>query len=303
MTRISKRILSFDYTGNPQEIILAKGKYLFEAWGGSGQRTMCQLDFDPKGRGAYTSGIISLKKELKLFIYVGQSGLNQAPSFNGNKLGKGSESGGGATDFRLEKGSNWYTLSSLKSRIMVAAGGGGADCYPGGDAGALEGNQGTCPSTLTLPGVGTQTSGGKAGSGGFPGEFGVGGFGGCSNQDCDGAGGGGGGYYGGGGMIGTGGGSGGSSFISGYTGCDAIIEATGLPSGQPFHYSGYFFTKGVMRAGFEEMPSFNGSSKTKYGNIGNGYARITLLDMVMTCKRMIGNSIAKYSLLVLMMSY
>ena len=106
-----------------------------------------------------------------------------------------------------------------------------------------------------------------------------------------------------GGMIGSGGGSGGSSFVSGYTGCDAIIEATGLPSGQPFHYSGYFFTKGVMRAGFEEMPSFNGSSKTKYGNIGNGYPRITLLDMVMTCKRKIGNSIAKYSLLVLMISY
>ena len=54
---------------------------------------------------------------------------------------------------------------------------------------------------------------------------------------------------------------GGSSFISGYSGCNAITSATDrTPSGQPNHYSGKVFTNMTMTAG---------------ANSGNGKAAIT----------------------------
>jgi hypothetical protein len=68
--------------------------------------------------------------------------------------------------------------------------------------------------------------------------------------------GGGGGYYGGGGgvtsayCVGGSAGGGGSSFISGYTGCNAI-NSSGTVTGQPNHYSGYVFSNGYMEAGVQ----------------------------------------------------
>ena len=285
-----KKVTKFDFKNTPYEVNLKKGTYLFEAWGASGHEGMCGKSFVPRGRGAYTSGVITFKTTTKIYIFVGEHVDNYGlKTFNGNKENANSEPGGGATDFRLEKSANWYDLESLKSRIMVAAGGGGIDCFPGGDGGKLIGHNPDRADSITLPSPGTQTSGGSAGSHsgngiGFEGEFGIGGTGLCTNnRGCDGAGSGGGGYYGGGGTVGMGGGAGGSSFISGYEGCKAI-DKSGKPTNSPIHYSQNVFRFGRMFAGDEEMPGAR-SLNTTIGNTGNGFAKITILSAYHTCAR------------------
>ena len=71
--------------------------------------------------------------------------------------------------------------------------------------------------------------------------------------------------------------SGGSSFISGYSGCDAIAESSTedniIHTGQPNHYSGKVFTNPIMIDGGSVMPSPTGSTET--GHTGNGYCIIT----------------------------
>lgn len=211
--------------------------------------------------------------------------------------------GRGATDIRL-LGGIWNNFDSLKSRIMVATGGAGAgdrnlasnvESYygagNGGAGGELEGisgqsiNYGTSSSnTYNEHGYGTggtQTSGGysiwlnyenEVVSKTLIGKFGY--VGGSSQS------GGGSGYYGGGNAS-HGAGGGGSSFISGYTGCDAInassTENNIIHTGQPNHYSGLVFTETNMIAGNKSMPSHDGKT-TMTGNSGNGYARITVLS-------------------------
>ena len=203
-------------------------------------------------------------------------------TFNGNKIGFKAAPGGGATDFRLEKGSNWYDFESLKSRIMVAGAGGGADCYSGGDGGSFEGMNGQIVSGIGSS-PGNQTNGGQSGkfdSRGyaFDGEFGVGGSGSCkeNTETCDGAGGGGSGYYGGGGVTGNGGGSGGSSYVSGHEGCIAINDK-GEPTETSIHYSQHTFKFSRMISGNEEMPTFKRVNLTMTGNSDLGFARITFL--------------------------
>ena len=131
---------------------------------------------------------------------------------------------------------------------------------------------------------------------GGAGGFGYGGRGGASNTVSGGSGGGGG-YYGGSGSSGCNGGwwpgAGGSSFISGHNGCDAIAlsstAANIVHTGQSVHYSGYKFINTVMVDGagynwtFEKgdytgMPTHDGTS-TMVGNSGEGYAKITLLEL------------------------
>ena len=250
------------------------------------------------GAGGYCAGEINLKA-IPYYIYVGHAGssYHTETEFNGGG-GAGAStnnyfcsSGGGATDFRLTYSSDWSNFESLKSRIMVAAGGGGAQHYregsEGGYGGGLSGDSGHYTtydffkSSDILPTGGTQTAGGAGGktdsttgiSGGF-------GYGGAGLLSVNHGGGGGGGYYGGGGGNYRGGlvfsGAGGSSFISGHSGCNAIsansTENNIIHKGQPNHYSGYVFTKAVMKAGNEVMPSPKGGTET--GHTGNGYAII-----------------------------
>jgi hypothetical protein len=95
--------------------------------------------------------------------------------------------------------------------------------------------------------------------------------------------GGGGGYYGGGHGTHPGsswpGGGGGSSFISGYSGCNAIAASSTasniVHTGQPNHYSGYVFTDMQMLDGNTAMPSPTDGTET--GHTGNGYAKITYI--------------------------
>ena len=295
----------YSYTGTAQTLNAQEtGKYKVECWGASGGSAAYDnysAGFTTPvsgGAGGYCSGEINLKA-IPYYIYVGHAGssYHTETEFNGGG-GAGSignyfcSSGGGATDFRLTYSSEWSNFESLKSRIMVAAGGGGAQHYlegiEGGYGGGLSGDSGHYTtadffkSSDILPTGGTQTAGGAGSktneSIGISGGFGYGGAGLLSINH---GGGGGGGYYGGGGGNERSGlvfsGAGGSSFISGHSGCNAISQASTsskiVHTGQANHYSGYVFTNTVMKAGNETMPSPSGGRET--GHSGNGYAIIT----------------------------
>ena len=289
----------FDYTGQYETFTVPySGIYQFELWGASGGKPTGTN----YGNGAYTKGMIHLKKGDKFYIYVGEKGGNDRnSSFNGGGTGGlGSTfgfSGGGASDVRLISGS-WDDLESLKSRVMVAGGGGGVahDLYTtagdGSYAGGLTGFSGGYDIDHGFKNQngkgGTQISGGSNGENifGSTGQAYSGGFGVGGNNDTTsskmGAGGGGGGYYGGGagGSTGQGGhgqgGGGGSSFISGYEGCNAI-DPDGNPTNQPNHYSGFIFEKALMLGGNEKMPNPRGDDVI-IGNDQNGYVKIEFIS-------------------------
>lgn len=283
----------FEYIGNYQTFKSPyTSRYLVELWGASGANHN-----DLYGRGAYTKGIIDLKANDTLYVYIGEKGKmttsnNETPfTFNGGGSGGsgfniGGYNGGGATDVRLKSGA-WNESTSLSSRIMVAAGGGGQmggerySSYSGGAGGALKGINGN-------KGLGaTQISGGGFGVG-ENGKYGAN----DNYRYWEGGGGTGGGYYGGKASViqtlnNFGGGGGGSSYISGYTGCIAIkSEADQTPKDGceegtnnvncSIHYSTKVFLEPMMKSGNEVMPDYTGGNKT--GNLGNGYALITRLE-------------------------
>lgn len=68
----------------------------------------------------------------------------------------------------------------------------------------------------------------------------------------------------------------GSSFVSGYTGCNAV-NSSGVHTGSANHYSGYVFSSPTMIAGNASMPNTAGTV-TEVGHSGNGYAKITILS-------------------------
>ena len=318
----------FDYTGNYQTFTVpTDGYYNIELWGAQGGNmtgTGVKSDGSSRGslsytggKGAYTKGVIYLTKGETIYIYVGGKGADNvslgncpggdAGGYNGGGSLKQGQcvfgaSGGGATDIRLTSG-EWNNFGSLKSRIMVAAGGGGANFRNqgygegnGGAGGTLYGVNGS--EALTegsyfrsdyAPGYGIGT-GGTQTAGGYEsghllngtivetkGSAHLGSFGYAASENQSG---GGSGYYGGG-SDGHGGAGGGSSFISGYYGADAIsessIEGDIIHTGQSKHYSGKVFYNGMMIAGDASMPTHAGSS-TMTGNEGNGYAKISLLS-------------------------
>ena len=298
---------NFVYQGSQQMFsVPCDGTYKIELWGAEGQKS-----YDGAGgKGAYTSGQINLTTDEKLYVYVGSTGTVSKVGYNGGGICHLSNTtncggaGGGATDVRLITGT-WSVFDSLKSRIMVAAGGGGAGgaqsdgtytkyySIPGA-AGGLTGYASGATTNYDPSSGGTQTSGGyntRASGASVSDTYGS--FGMAPQEtdtSCCGAGGGGG-YYGGGGGCGTSAG-GGSSFISGYSGCNAIAEASTesnvVHTNQPNHYSGKVFTNGVMRDGKgctwasgsaagcgAKQVQPNGTNAT--GHSGNGYARITYL--------------------------
>lgn len=151
----------------------------------------------------------------------GQSAINGGDggfNFGGAAGAQDAAGGGGESDVRTMPRTSGL---SPDSRLLVAAGGGGAAEGVGGNAGS-EGAIGNAPGEGG--GAGTATAGGVGGNAscgaGENGHLGSGGKGGTSTiRPNSGAGGGGGGLYGGGGggagcMSGGGGGGGGSSFVS-----------------------------------------------------------------------------------------
>ena len=237
------------------------GSYTFECWGANGGG----ITVIPGGVGGYCKGNLSISKDDKFYVYVGgvgytnvtaESGYNEG-GWNGggvsskNKSGGPGAGGGGGTDIRLVQASStnatvWNSAASLRSRIMVAGGGGGtglnsshgmiAGCGGGliGGTGTHQTNTEWQQSTWVSLG-GTQTTAPRN-TGNQPEStwHAQGGFGYASqtrNPDLDWWGGGGGGGWYGGQKGGGCGGAGGSSFISGHIGCNPVNTSTGAHIG------------------------------------------------------------------------
>ena len=232
----------YEFSNDYLDVVLGNGCYFFELWGASGFSD----DFCSGGYGSYVNATINLYVPTEIKLYIGGTGNFCIGGFNGGGYGiKGTETeycsgGGGSTDIRYN--------SSLNSRILVAAGGGGYGSYysackkgSNGDASGKTGDFGGYG--------GTQTSGGLGGiysASIFNGKNGTFGFGGNATGRSYSGGGGGSGYYGGGGSYEMGGG-GGSSYIHHY------IIGNNIKGGR-------------------EMPHPDGSIKVGY--MGNGAIKI-----------------------------
>ncbi len=228
----------YNYTGSPQIFTATSdGYYKIRLYGAQGG---AQYGFG--GKGAYTSGEIYLTKGTNLYVYIGNYPTNAFyecyesnanDSFNGSTVGS-CVGGGGATDVRLVSGA-WNDATSLRSRIMVAAGGGGAYYTgSGGSGGDLFGQNGNgnASSSTTTSGIGGTPTSGNA--------FGI------AGRETSVAGGG---YYGGR-AIRAGNAGGGSSYISGYAGVNSVASvSSGAHTDQTNHYSGKYFINTSMTPG------------------------------------------------------
>ena len=275
-------------------VVPVTGKYKIELWGASPNNNYNQYTAARPAYGGYTAGNIILEKGTTLYFYVGST----SGTFNCCAKQGGDATSGGATDVRLVNG-NWDNVDSLRSRIMVAGGGGasyGDNTAAGGsNAGGLSSYAVYHSSHPAY--ASTQTESGTAGLNGTKGGFGYGGTN-STSRYVSGAGG----YYGG--SSGPSG-AGGSSFISGHTGCVAIVSSsstsprTGTNGAScttgtsdnlcSVHYSGKAFTNTVMidgggyawtntKGSLKQMPNPSGGSYASgVGNSVDGAARITLL--------------------------
>ena len=258
-------------TCSPYETTLPIGAYLLEAWGAQGGNTN---KGGVGGKGGYSRGILTLKKETKVFIHIGgqpenTQGQGSEVTIYGGYNGGGSAAetsscngGGGGTDFRLNE-------NTLYHRVLVAGGGGGSPAsssysnYFAGAGGGLEGQ---------ASGWGPTTNGGKqyqggtggyVGSSGTQGSFGIGG-----NHGYESAGGGGG-WYGGSGSSNNGaniGAAGGSGYVfssSSYKSSDFKLT------------SEYYLVNETTIQGTLPFLSPDGLQET--GHTGHGAAKITII--------------------------
>ena len=297
------------------------GSCTYECWGARGGNGAGNQSARLGGYPGYTVGTASFATGTHFYIYVGAvgsrtyAGISEGGSNNayntggwngggasgnnaGHSIGAG---GGGATDIRLvqhSESNGWGGLVSLRSRIMVAAGGGGASSFNGtnnttgngGAGGGLTGATGIQGATQYTDSQYANTGGGQTSTGTCTfyntysevsnvdaehNPFGVFGYA-RGGENIWWGGGAGGGWYGG--VQGFGrSGSGGSSFISGHPGCYAVNQNTST-STTTYHKSGtnkeryddtYYFTGTSMTAGATNSPGGN-----------NGYARITMVTPV-----------------------
>ena len=261
---------------HPIQLHIYKGTYLFELWGAGRYSS-----------GGYVRGEIHLYDEKTQFLlYIGG-----ASPIDSDKCGLGGYNGGGYSAVIGETGSGAHVTcrsiggngatdirlnETLQSRIIVAAGsGGGSIRVPGGFGGGFIGGDGNLSSkessATKFQGFGgTQSNGG---SGWRKGEFGIGGNI-TSSVSTDLSTGGGGGWFGGGSgyhndLFSTGGG--GSSYINGNPECVITSEK-------------YKFENSITLSGNETMP-LPKKDKSTGTNIGNGYAIITCIDPIITCKQ------------------
>ena len=303
----------FNYTGHYQEYTAPKsGYYFIEANGASGGDTKSYNNGTVVlgGNGGYTSGYVYLKSGERLYIYVGGTTTSATGGYNGGGSAGGAyntRGGGGATDIRYFGNTTpsyndlyWNSELGLNSRIMVAAGGAGAEGYyfsgsQGSYGGGLLGENGHEENNgydyYNNSTGGTQTSGGAGAIGSYTGVSGNFGYGGSATTTGSHASGGGSGYYGGGSgsvnnnVVGTG--AGGSSFISGYAGVNAITSSNDRThTNNTLHYSDKYFIDGYM---LENANDGNGSAKIAYA--GRNIERInTKLDNVRYVKDCINGS-------------
>jgi hypothetical protein len=237
-----KNYKTFAYSGKKQTFVVPAGvrRLSVIARGGEGGGGFCSCPSNMyPGLPGRVYAVIRVHPGDKLYVFVG--GADYHGGFNGGGLGgadgygsgKGS-GGGGASDIRMGG-------DTLKYRIIVAAGGGGAGSTgvtapygfaPGGNGGGLTGDSGGSAGysiSGSGGGGGTQNAGGSGGAGGRgikrsgngqPGDDGTlgrggnGGNGGTYGSHYAGTEGGGGGA--GGGYYGGGGGGGGGTAIKDY---------------------------------------------------------------------------------------
>ena len=253
-------------------VTLPPGYYRFEAWGAQGGKGCADGAHEAEGgRGAYVSGYISFKTPTTLFCFVGGIGGDGSKEnwtradggYNGGGKGgadkkddDGSGGGGGASDIRTID-NDLSNETSLKSRIIVAAGGSGsayrAYGAPGGDlTGYLKINNSV--TAIIQSDTTNQTNGYELGIGqdGHEHEY----------TPSSGAGGG---YFGG---VATDGirnpaykavSSSGSSYVSGFEGCTP--------------HEKYVLKNITMHNGIQRFLNVNGTET--FGNVGNGAIVIT----------------------------
>lgn len=291
---IDKYIVTFDYTGDcVQWFVPYNGEYQIELWGAQGG----SFNSNKGGTGAYTSGNIELAKDEFIYVCVGEQGNDNNKSFNGTPENNTKYAGGGATDIRLNYNNNWNSFGSLKSRIMVAAGGGTAITSNGG-AGGIEAGQnafGNYTGILNATGGKQKVSGNNivVKDGFNKNELSdylihndnTSGFGYAYN-------GGGNGYFAGGGAGNKGAGAGGSSYISGYdksVSLHAMSKENDLVFTDVSHYSGYEFTSPKIESGTTKIVDPLTKEET-IGKQGNGYARITLIKTLDNVKEKVPSS-------------
>lgn len=283
-------IINCPYSGGEKPIILPRGQYKLECWGGMGDYT----DGESNNPGGYSVGNFKQVESSALFLVCGEGGWWSGGSekrrrYNGGGKGavsashSGQCSGGGATHIAMMPGA-LYSLSDNKESVVIVAGGSGGTCYNnwndtyyyGGVGGGITGGDGfgfpECGGK-----AGTQSSGGAVGSyGGSPGVFGFGG-----DASDNGGGGGGGGWYGGSGSGGYNnlldrrvvGGGGGSGYIADATHAVGTVYLTDAKTANAFD------------SGFVNNPDPNSA----------GYIRITVNDIYLSNIRIKVNSEWKQS--------
>ena len=292
-------------------IMLSAGRYLLEVFGASGGN--CN-NFEG-GKGGFSSGELTLGRRTHMYITIGGRGQFydtkgiQPGGFNGGgngwKHSTYGSGGGGATDIRING-------RSLYNRVIVAGGGGGASQYfPGGFGGGEKGGNGLFKpefedSYACYVSGATQSSMGisqlrdksqnavdkdlvgpiiyiaKAA------DFGIGGsFIDTDKSGWDSAGGGGGWFGGTRGCVHSSSGSGGSGYV--------FTADSYKKEGYKLKESYQLMNAKMLNGSSSEIP--NDVWNEKYPNIGNGAARITLLnyhnsflwsDMTCICRRIKG---------------
>ena len=275
-------IINVPYSGTYKTITLPKGIYKLEVWGAQGGSFNTTY---VGGKGGYSYGTLTLTdKETILYCYAGGKGTDGTTSgtFAGGWNGGGQaytssatydmSAGGGGSDIRIGS-------TSLYARVIVAGGGGGAGSYSdsyrysGGAGGGTSGATGGQYSTSykaglagSQTGVGTSYYGTTANSTsyGTVASFGTGASG-SSGQIA----GGGGGWYGGG-YARRASGGGGSGYV--YT----SSTASNYPSGCLLT-SAYYLTDAATVSGNTSFVDYSGSTVT--GHSGNGYVRITVVEI------------------------
>jgi Glycine rich protein len=278
----------FAYTGAEQEFEVPEGVHFIKVdlVGGTGGDAATASGGEAD---EVVSGLSVIPGTI-LYIEVGGRGESEAEGGEGgfNGGGDGAGGGGGASDIRTAPRST--PLSTEDTRLIVAAGGGGAGgdgpFGTGGDGGDAE-SQGGSSEVYAGGGAGNQTEGGTGASGCFSGGsnggLGEGGEGGDSAVISGPGGGGGGGLYGGGGgggacEVGSSGGGGGSSLvaegITSLTSTDPNITITYNPPPTVTITSpvnGATFTQGqAVTAGYGCTPGSGTTLKTCAGPVANG---------------------------------
>lgn len=268
-------IINCPYSGSMKSIGLLKGSYKLECWGAQGGSYSSYYG----GYGGYSVGILTLASNVNAYLYAGGQPATVNTSrtivpggFNGGGNGYNryysstytyGQGGGGASDIRLEQ-------DSLYARLIVAGGGGGSASINAATTKYGAGVSGGSPQS----GYGaTQTSAGTNGSFGNGASVTTSG----SNYKYS-SGGGGGGWYGGGANSEY---SDSSSSYRNYNGGGSgyvytSSTASNYPSGCLLD-SAYYLTDASTIAGNSTFISPDGTTET--GHSGNGYIRITVLNI------------------------